>query len=86
MDGREFDIGSYDSLRFVTNEDTQAFNDELYDFFVDLEEEKTSDYERDLLEYELPDGTKIVFRYISYEYDEDSTGFRYLDWEGIVLK
>ena len=86
MDGREFDIGSYDTLRFVTNQDTLEYNDELYDFFVGLDEEKTSDYERDLLEYQLPDGSRIVFRYINYSYDENSKSFKYLDWEGIVLK
>ncbi|MBR4422044.1 MAG: DUF4153 domain-containing protein, partial [Erysipelotrichaceae bacterium] len=86
LDGKQIDIGSYHTLSITSQDRIPEYDDELKIFFLGLDEDKTNEYEKDLLTYEASDGTKIIFRYISYEYDEDSKEFKYLSWEGIVLK
>ena len=37
------------------------------------------------LAYELPDGRRIIFGCISYDYDQDEREFAYLYYSGILL-
>jgi hypothetical protein len=73
-------------MYLVSDRETFEYNDELKDFFIGLDESKIDEYEADLLSYECSDGSKIIFRYIYYNYDEDSKTFDYLNWDGIVLQ
>ncbi|MBR4461655.1 MAG: DUF4153 domain-containing protein [Erysipelotrichaceae bacterium] len=86
LEGRDFDISHYSVLHLLSYRDQIGYNDELKDFFLSLEQEKESEYEEDLLEYEFNDGSKIVFRYIDYDYDLNSGSFDHLYWEGMLLK
>lgn len=86
LNEKEIDVSSYDKMYLVSDRETFENNDELKDFFIGLDENKIDEYEADLLSYECSDGTKIIFRYIYYDYNEDSKTFDYLNWDGIILQ
>ena len=83
---KETDVTRYSKMHLVSYRDDYKYNDELYAFFEGLDPDKTETYEQDVLEYECSDGTKIVFGYIEYSYDEDKEDFEYIYWDGIVLQ
>ncbi|MBQ6478774.1 MAG: DUF4153 domain-containing protein [Erysipelotrichaceae bacterium] len=76
------DISGYQTMRRLTNEDTDLYPDDLRDFLLGLEQ---TENDEETLVYELSDGNRIVFENISYDYDLDSGEFLYLYWRGILL-
>ncbi|MCR4632535.1 MAG: DUF4153 domain-containing protein [Erysipelotrichaceae bacterium] len=83
LQGKAFEIGEYGHMRFVSQE-YEELDKELQPFFASLDRNKSGEQD-DLLEYETADGNKIIFRYISFEFDEDNKEILYLYWEGILL-
>ena len=84
LTNKEIDIASYSKLEMISQDD-EHYQQELTPFLLSLDESKTADYQQDGLEYELSDGSKIIFRYISYDYNEDEKSFVYLYFEGLRL-
>ncbi len=81
----DLDIGEYKSLRVLSYEEAALYQDDLTAFLLSLDETQSEQYYQDPLEYELSDGNRIIFEYISYDYDQDSQKFVYLFWKGILL-
>lgn len=84
LENKEIDIASYNKLEMIS-QNSGLYQKELTPFLLGLDETKNADYQQDGLAYELADGSKIIFRYISYDYNEDEKNFVYLYWEGIRL-
>ena len=83
LQDRMVDIEDYSQMRFVSQQD-EDYAKELDPFFISLNRDKSGEQD-DLLEYVTADGNKIIFRYISFEFDEDEKEILYLYWEGILL-
>lgn len=83
---KQFDIRSFSALQLVSQQDIPEYEEELKVFFESLDPEKIDVYEQNILEYTCSDGTKIIFEYISYSFDEDSKTIESLYWNGIMLR
>ena len=81
----DLDISEYKSLRVLSHEETALYEDDLTAFLLSLDEAHNEQYYHEPLGYELSDGSKIIFEYINYDYDQDSQEFVYLFWNGILL-
>ena len=79
------DISSYKQLQLISQQQNDSYDKELKAFFAALDETKSSEYEEDHLEYETTDGNKIIFKYISFDFDEDENEILDLYWDGILL-
>ncbi|MBQ6559288.1 MAG: DUF4153 domain-containing protein [Erysipelotrichaceae bacterium] len=86
LEGRDFDISDYTTFHLLSFNETATYQEELTDFFLNLDQDKMKEYEEDLPEYVFSDGSKIIFRYIDYNYNEDSKSFDHIYWEGLLLK
>ena len=83
LQGQALEIGDYSYMRFVSQE-YEELDKQLQPFFLSLDRDKSGEQE-DLLEYETADGNKVIFRYISFEFDEEEKEILHLYWEGILL-
>ena len=85
LEDQAIDISGYKQLQLISQQQNDSYDKELKTFFAALDETKSSEYEEDHLEYETADGNKIIFRYISFDFDEDENEILYLYWDGILL-
>ena len=58
---------------------------EAESFFAGLDPNKREEYEKEGLEYITADGNKLIFRYISFEYDEENKEIQDLYWDAVLL-
>ena len=85
LEDQAIDISSYRQLQLISQQQNDSYDKELSSFFAGLDETKSSEYEEDHLEYETADGNKIIFKYISFDFDEDENEILDLYWDGILL-
>ncbi|MBO7676993.1 MAG: DUF4153 domain-containing protein [Erysipelotrichaceae bacterium] len=81
LEDLEFDISKYSVLRRISSEG-DTYDKEIRAFLSSLDTENGS---YDYLEYEFKDGNKIIFQYVSFEYDDQAEVFERLYWNGILL-
>ena len=82
---KAIDISGYKQLQLISQQQNDSYDKELKTFFAALDETKSSEYEEDHLEYETADGNKIIFKFISFDFDEDENEILDLYWDGILL-
>lgn len=81
LEEKQIDIGEYNSMRILSGEETDQYQEDLTAFFLSLEENDNGE----MLACKLSDGSRIIFEYIDYLYDPESSGFEELFWRGILF-
>ena len=86
LNGEEIDVSGYRSMQMMSEDGTDRLEDlGLSAFLLSLEQDDSKQFHPAPLAFELSDGRKLIFEYISYEYDLDEEEFIYLYYSGILL-
>ena len=84
LEDKTFDISAFKQMKLISQFD-EDYAKEAESFFAGLDPNKREEYEKEGLEYITADGNKLIFRYISFEYDEENKEIQDLYWDAVLL-